>query len=115
MHYTGMGAVRVPADIVWNSNFVTASVIIGVSGAAINTTASSLSATSGTYAWKGIPFARAPVGDLRFAPPQPAQRWPAPRSRFIGTVGWWSTSGAATPTLPTPSRGAPTASSCPTR
>jgi signal transduction histidine kinase/CheY-like chemotaxis protein len=35
MHYTGMDAVRVPADIVWNSNFVTASVVIGVAGGAL--------------------------------------------------------------------------------
>ena len=29
----------------------------------------------GVYAYKGIPYAKAPVGDLRFAPPQDVQPW----------------------------------------
>ncbi|MDR1219901.1 MAG: carboxylesterase family protein [Treponema sp.] len=29
----------------------------------------------GVYAYKGIPYAKAPVGDLRFAPPQDAEPW----------------------------------------
>ncbi|GAB4556420.1 MAG: hypothetical protein Tsb007_14680 [Rhizobacter sp.] len=40
---------------------------------------SDLSATSGTYAWKGIPFARAPVGDLRWRAPAEAEPWTTPR------------------------------------
>ena len=31
------------------------------------------SARSGTYFWKGVPFAQAPVGALRFAMPKPAE------------------------------------------
>ncbi|MGF6528210.1 carboxylesterase/lipase family protein [Variovorax sp. PvP013] len=30
---------------------------------------------SGTYAWKGIPYARPPVGDLRWRPPQEPTAW----------------------------------------
>lgn len=33
------------------------------------------SARSGTYAWKGIPFARPPVGDLRWLPPVEPVAW----------------------------------------
>lgn len=33
------------------------------------------SAQSGTYFWKGIPFAQPPVGDLRWAPPVDPQAW----------------------------------------
>lgn len=32
----------------------------------------------GTRAWKGVPFARPPVGKLRFKAPQPLQAWYAP-------------------------------------
>ena len=38
------------------------------------------SATSGTYAWKGIPFAKAPVGDLRWKPPAEPAAWTTPRT-----------------------------------
>lgn len=31
--------------------------------------------TAGIYTYKGIPYAKAPVGDLRFAPPQDAEPW----------------------------------------
>ncbi|CAA2109303.1 carboxylesterase/lipase family protein [Variovorax paradoxus] len=37
------------------------------------------SATSGTFAWKGVPFAKAPVGDLRWKPPVDPQAWTSPR------------------------------------
>jgi carboxylesterase type B len=38
------------------------------------------SATSGTYAWKGVPFAKAPVGDLRWKPPAEPAAWTTPRT-----------------------------------
>ena len=37
------------------------------------------SATSGTYAWKGVPFAAAPVGDLRWKPPVDPAPWTSPK------------------------------------
>lgn len=37
------------------------------------------SAVSGTYAWKGIPFAQAPVGALRWQPPVEPAAWPGVR------------------------------------
>lgn len=30
---------------------------------------------NGIYTWKGIPYARAPIGKLRFQPPQPPETW----------------------------------------
>ena len=36
-------------------------------------------ASAGTYAWKGIPFAKPPVGALRWAPPQEPEAWTAER------------------------------------
>jgi len=38
------------------------------------------SATSKTYAWKGVPFAKPPVGDLRWKPPSDPAPWTTPRS-----------------------------------
>ena len=37
------------------------------------------SAKSGTFAWKGVPFAKPPVGDLRWRPPVDPQPWKRPR------------------------------------
>lgn len=37
------------------------------------------SATSGTWSWKGVPFAQAPVGELRWRAPRDPQPWAAPR------------------------------------
>ena len=37
------------------------------------------SATSGTYAWKGVPFAKPPVGVLRWKAPVDPEPWTAPR------------------------------------
>ncbi|HET9641790.1 MAG TPA: carboxylesterase family protein, partial [Burkholderiaceae bacterium] len=38
------------------------------------------SATDGTYAWKGVPFASAPVGDLRWRAPVDPVPWTKPRA-----------------------------------
>ena len=37
------------------------------------------SAASGTHAWKGVPFAKAPVGELRWKAPVDPDAWKAPR------------------------------------
>lgn len=36
--------------------------------------------TSGTWSWKGVPYARAPVADLRWRAPRDARAWTEPRS-----------------------------------
>jgi len=38
------------------------------------------SAKNGTYAWKGVPFAKPPVGDLRWRAPADASPWTTPRA-----------------------------------
>ncbi len=38
------------------------------------------SATSGTYAWKGIPYAEAPVGALRWKAPADIEPWTSPKT-----------------------------------
>lgn len=38
------------------------------------------SAATGTYSWKGIPFAQAPVGSLRWAPPADPKPWEGVRA-----------------------------------
>jgi para-nitrobenzyl esterase len=37
------------------------------------------SATTGTYAWKGVPFAKPPLGDLRWKAPVDPEPWASPR------------------------------------
>ncbi len=37
------------------------------------------STLEGAHAWRGIPFARPPLGELRWRPPQPPERWPGVR------------------------------------
>lgn len=38
----------------------------------------------GVHRWRSIPYARAPVGSLRFRAPQPAQPWPGVRHCHTG-------------------------------
>ena len=43
------------------------------------------SATSGTYAWKGIPYAEAPVGALRWKAPADIEPWTSPKTSSSAT------------------------------
>ncbi|MDR1074188.1 MAG: carboxylesterase family protein, partial [Treponema sp.] len=47
----------------------------------------------GVYAYKGIPYAKAPVGDLRFAPPQDAEPWTEVRdcTKYGPVIPQWLT------------------------
>ena len=36
-------------------------------------------ATTGTYAWKGVPFAKPPAGALRWKAPVDPDKWKSPR------------------------------------
>ena len=40
---------------------------------------SDLSAASGAYAWKGVPFAKPPIGERRWKAPADPDAWTAPR------------------------------------
>ena len=41
--------------------------------------APTLGSTSGTYAWKGVPYAKPPVGELRWKPPVEPAPWTSPK------------------------------------
>jgi carboxylesterase type B len=81
--YNGTGDVNAAAsftcvpyeDVPWTQRSTHLGPVIG----------SDLSATSGTYAWKGIPYAKAPVGELRWKAPAEAEPWTTPR--FAQTYG----------------------------
>ncbi|WP_077002853.1 carboxylesterase/lipase family protein [Variovorax sp. KK3] len=76
------------------SPFVAAAATTGATGAAAQPQASDpiastplgfvtgvdQSKTSGTHAWLGIPYAKPPVGALRWMPPVAAEPWAGPRS-----------------------------------
>ncbi|MBW4026957.1 MAG: carboxylesterase/lipase family protein [Acidobacteria bacterium] len=52
-------------------------------------------AVGGVRLFRGVPFARPPVGDLRFRPPQKAQRWTGSRdaTQFAAAAMQWGDAG----------------------
>jgi para-nitrobenzyl esterase len=54
--------------------------------------------TNGVYAYKGIPYAKAPTGELRFAPPQDVEPWTEVRdcTKYGPLITQWLT----VPTMP---------------
>ena len=56
-----------PADVERNTHF---GKVVGVDDSDV----------SGTYAWKGVPFAKPPVGNLRWKAPVDPDRWNRPRA-----------------------------------
>src|SRR5262245_41431188 len=44
--------------------------------------------SAGTHAWHGIPFAKPPVGALRWRAPQPAEAWTETREALADAPGW---------------------------
>ena len=75
--YNGSGDVNVAASFTCVDHAtVPATQRTTVAGVVVGT---DNSATTGTYAWKGIPFAKAPVGDLRWKPPTDPTPWTSPK------------------------------------
>jgi para-nitrobenzyl esterase len=59
-----------PADTPATQRDTTFGAVIGADDSVVN----------GTFSWKGIPFAKAPVGDLRWKAPADPQAWSSPRT-----------------------------------